>query len=661
MKSARWSAALAVSLFLTLAGCGGGGGGGETSAPTPPPAAVITGLIPTASSLGATLETDASLLRPVRDGGVWKYRGTKKSSTGAVWGTYITATTQTLIPGSSKVTEATTNSGDDGADTTQLNVVVGGSVSTEQSDDFAGKGVLERYTAIELRSPVRQGDQITILEKRYVDTAYDVDRDGRNDILDVAIYSRVIGNETVSLTDLPALTAIRVDTTLRLRFTSSVSGVAGPITEVTVQSWYAPRIGLVRQVATTPADNTGSDKSVIEETLVSWDGVSTGFGAMVTTDAIAAGEFAGEALTKSSKTEIRAFAFANHALVFSGLRSGVGGIAASSFDLRGRVTGTVVLDGVSFPPGSAIVQLASGLVAVNDSPTSNSPQRQFTRLASNGGLVGVTTVDLGGDRPMPSVFSVNVAGDGDRIWLIYQRQSQATNPPFTYRSETVLRAYSADGEPLTPEFFPSGVPAGKLHAQSGRLLLTWNGSPAGDATTLGLIDTRTGQVGSMTTVVDTQQRPFTVITPLLLNSGAAAVWNASRRGQPQPYASALRFDAALNVLAANPPVEASQINGLPVFGRVAPVALGSRIVFASSDLDPSAQPEGQVRPAARVSWLDAGPLVPLTAAAFSSVRFTPPTPTEPIAQAVFADRVLVFSGEDFLRSTLVWLNNGKVQ
>ena len=663
MKSARWSAALAVSLFFTLAACGGGGGGGETSAPAPPapaPAAIATGLIPTAPNLGATLEADASVLRPVRDGGVWRYRGTKKSSAGAVSRIYDTATTQTLIPGSGKVTEATTNGADGGADTTQLSVVVGGSVSTEQSDDFAGKGLLQRYTQIELRSPVRQGDQITILEKRYVDTAYDIDRDGRNDVLDVAIYSRVIGNETVALTDLPSLTAVRVDTTLRLRFTSSVSGVVGPVTEVTVQSWYAPRIGLVRQVATPPAGNAGNDNLVIEEELVSWDGVSTGFGAMVTTDAVAAGEFAGESLTKSSKTELRAFAFANHALVFSGLRSGVGGIAASSFDLRGRVTGTVILDGVSFPPNSMIAQLSNGLVAVNDSPTM-SPRRQFTRLATNGSLVGVTTVELGGDRPMPSVFSVSIAGDGDRIWLIYQRQSQAINPPFTYRSETVLRAYSADGEPLTPEFFPAGVPAGKIHAQGGRLLLTWDVSPSGDATTLALIDTRTGQVGSITTVADTQRRPASVITPLLLNSGSAAVWNAMRGGQPQPYTSALRFDAALNVLATNPPLEVSQINGLPVFSRVAPVALGSRIVFASPDLDSSAQTGGQAKGAARVSWLDAGPVVPLTAAALSSVRFTPPTPTDPIAQAVFADRALVFSGEDFLRSTLVWLNNGKVQ
>jgi len=84
-------------------------------------------------------------------------------------------------------------------------------------------------------------------------------------------------------------------------------------------------------------------------------------------------------------------------------------------------------------------------------------------------------------------------------------------------------------------------------------------------------------------------------------------------------------------------------------------AAGSRLVLTTPD---AAGPAFPAPPASvglsRVSWLDVPGTGPLNPAPVSAVRFAL---NNPLAQAVYADRALVFGPGGSV--TVVWLNNGR--
>ena len=190
-----------LSALLALSACGGGGGGGGAAdgppSSGPGPTSAATALVPTAPPVGAVLYADATSLRPLRDKAVWTYSGTSVAFPGATPVLYTTTSTHVAAADGS-VSENYSNAGNDGVDTVAVRTVAG-TVSSPQDGNFSGKGASELIDVVELRSPVRQGDQYTALDKRFTDTNIDVDTDGKPDALDVAIYTRVIGNETVVL------------------------------------------------------------------------------------------------------------------------------------------------------------------------------------------------------------------------------------------------------------------------------------------------------------------------------------------------------------------------------------------------------------------------------------------------------------------------------
>ncbi len=643
MKFDRCAAAFA--LLALLSACGGGGGGDAATAPHSEP----LGLVPPAPALGATLRADAATLRPLHAGAVWRYRGTQVRRSGGVPISYETQTTQTVAAGSQTGDEASTNGANGGPETVAVTVVPGGTVSSRSSIDFAGKGVPEIVNLIELRSPVRQGDQYTTLQKRYTDTNIDVDRDGRPDTLDVAVYSSVIGTERLTLQDVPALQAVRVDTTLRLRVTPSGSGVALAPVDSTIQTWYAPGIGIVRQRSTQPYGLDG-DALILDEGLRAYDGGSSGFGAMPTIDAtVPSGPLAGKTLSDSS-FGLRVYAFADHALVFSDVR-GESVRAASTVDRRGRITASKVLENV--PRGWRFAQLNDGLVQLDSFP-SDATRPTLTRFSADGSVIGRMTLDLRGNRLVPSIDSLaDLAGDGDRFWLLVRRSYRDTDPMFSIRREVVLRAYAPDGTPATDEILLPGEALGRLRVSRGRVMLTWAGPAPDRAPHVALVDRGTGQLGPVTMLPRLNGLEMDLATPIWLDDGAALVWRDGSYNAPSSLTAALRLDPGLRPLLPGPEPGAAQIAGLPAF-EVAPVTAGSRIVFAT--LGP-VEPSVSQQPA-QVSWLDAGPVTALAATALHAVRFTPTLSSKPLAQAVFADRVLVFTDMYSLRTTLVWLNNG---
>ncbi|MFG5410307.1 hypothetical protein ABXN37_22155 [Piscinibacter sakaiensis] len=473
-------------LVLSLAGCGGGGGGGGAADPggagTGGGVASATGLVPAAPSTGATLQRDASVLRPARAGHVWTYAGTAVYGTGATPVAYETVTSHAAA--ASGFDERSTNPTNGGADAVTL-LVDGGTVRTVERVDFAGKGVLETLSVLELRSPVVQGDQYTIVDRRYTDTAIDADRDGRPDALDVAAYARVVGRETVSLPDLPVLQAVRVDTTVLTRIRTSSDGQFSAVQASILQAWYVEGIGIVRRRLQAPGV-PASQTEVFDERLLRWDGQTVGFGVMPEVPAIvpaSAGPLAGLPITGLFGNSVKAsIAFDEHALVFVVRESTVAGESQSMFvsrmDRRGQITAAQELP-ILPSADSKFLRHGNEVVGIEVTSSTQVSEARMTRFSADGALIDTpwsTRLDLGGLRASRTETRlVDAASDGSALWLLWTRSQ-----PFdaAVGRQLLLRAFRSDGTPLTPETVIIGngdvFPPPALSARAGRALVTWS-------------------------------------------------------------------------------------------------------------------------------------------------------------------------------------------
>jgi hypothetical protein len=228
---------LSLLAAMALSACGGGGGGGE---PEDPPQ--TSGLVPAAQPLGATLAAQAATLQPLVPGASWTYAGAYFVAPGLSMD-YENVVTHAAAPRG--VTEAASNAFHLGPSETALGVV-GGSLVQTGPVDFDSNGTVDATDPIMLRSPVRQNDQIVHMDFRAL-TEADADGDGKKDSLAWAMYSRVVGSESLSLGgSLGTVTAVRVDlvSTGRMVLTS---GAVWPTGTTTLSIWYAPSLGAVRR------------------------------------------------------------------------------------------------------------------------------------------------------------------------------------------------------------------------------------------------------------------------------------------------------------------------------------------------------------------------------------------------------------------------------
>ncbi|MBL8329667.1 MAG: hypothetical protein JNJ71_12490 [Rubrivivax sp.] len=268
-----------------LAACGGGGdasapagpvAAGGATASTPGTAAEAprsskSGFIPAAPQAGETLHADAALLRPLRDEALWVYRGIKSSSSGkAAYSTFR----QTIT--AAGAFEERFSSPLDNASSVQGIQISGGAVQVR--DNLGLPAGAAPASIVELRSPVRKDDQITLADLTGITLGEDLDQDKKADLIDLGVYSRVIGNENVELPELGrTVLALRVDVTATARIQLSSRTQPEPAVTVLESTWYAPGIGIVRQTSSTPA--SGSNGAVeTDERLQYWDGVATGAG-----------------------------------------------------------------------------------------------------------------------------------------------------------------------------------------------------------------------------------------------------------------------------------------------------------------------------------------------------------------------------------------------
>ncbi|MBP6676395.1 MAG: hypothetical protein KA185_14025 [Vitreoscilla sp.] len=539
--------------------------------------------------------------------------------------------------------------------------LVAGVVGGQQSIDFAGKGSPELVQFVELRSPVRLGDQFTTLDRRYTDTNIDLDGDQKPDTLEVAIFGRVEGVEPIALPNLPELTAVRVDITMRQRVTYSASGQLSPVVEVRVQTWYASGVGIVQQRLTTPTP-LGNDYSIWEEQLASWDGVDKGFGAMPPLIV----KFPADSpvlpgLGVGYGRIVGAATFADHALVVMSSMPDTGALIAR-LDNRGRAVSGRIHDTVKSQEGQ-FVGFAQGLLHLRPSTTASYqrlPVMELTRFDEDGALlgeVGGAKIDLKGGRVDPVVDSYVGAVDGSTLWLLWGR---IYNAPTAQMRELVLRPYTLEGSPAGPEVLVHDGQSSlhRMTAGNGRVLFAWvdayqqamyGGMALGDQSPV---------VRTMPAEVPIDTGNYFALTPIALGTSGALVWNSPLAVTPPGGIGGVLLDSGLAPLrtsaTSNELLLGAPRLSLTSLARATPDA--QRLVFAGdANGAPLLWPDDSWSTVPTiVSWLDLA-TSPLAATRIRQVRTVTVSPRYLL---VFDDRVIMLDDTGGLRSTLVWLNSG---
>ena len=448
-------AALGIAAFAAVAaGCGGGGGASTT--PSSPNAS--GSLIPAAPAVGATLYPTAATLRPLRAGARWVYRTDDRTQ-----GQFVETVVSQTAAANGGVTE--TDSSDPQA-TSELSVEAGsGTVNFSVSLELVPNWTPVIITGPELRSPVRQGDQYDLIEQRFSNQPIDIDADGKFDTVDVASYRRVVGNELVTLPNrAQALTALRVDTVLTIRINPSTR-TTPQIASSSVSTWYAPGIGVIRQVVASTDPSRIFDE---ESLLLGWDGLTEGWG-FVTQPA----QLQSTVVPGSSSLWVGG--------AMSAIALPDGALIATASSLH-RVDRRGMVQSSETPPVGqyqGLMRLSAG----NRWLTGSWPNYQMYALSDSGATLGagaLSSFTLGSSDPS-TLAEYPLAMDGnpgaDHFWIASQRTvSEPSTGNTAY--QLVLRAIGADGSTNRPEIViavgsPQISPGVRLAAHSGGVLATW--------------------------------------------------------------------------------------------------------------------------------------------------------------------------------------------
>ncbi len=466
-KRGKWLAACVFAVVLSACGGGGGesGGGGDSS----------TGLIPAAGPLGETLAIDALALRPLAAGSVWRYRG--RTDLGANPARkYTSRVSQTSGSGGSIEEALYLVYGDD--QSTQQVRSSAGTIFVRQTLDLFGTNRPETIETMELRSPVRRGDRITLFERSTRGIGGDIDGDSLEDTADIAAYSEVVGIETVALAELGVQrSAVRVDVTVLVRLHRSSDGATEPVINSVESTWYAPGIGPIRRTVTQAA-TAGVGALDTDEVLIGWQGSDDGLGlgtlqpieipgtATLMPDVLAAARAGDRALLATRSVDaLDLQQLSIFVLSSDGRRLAVGAARGLAYD----------------PNVGRPVMASAGSEAVLLHPFVNASDRlsvRWHRLSTQGTEVEpAKTVDLNAAafQPHETFGNLQAAGDGSTIWVLWR----TVNSPFDVSGSLMLQAFDASGAPLSAAKQLQELSSTRLGskpqlgAAGGRAVVTW--------------------------------------------------------------------------------------------------------------------------------------------------------------------------------------------
>ncbi|WP_431262851.1 hypothetical protein ACQ859_22575 [Roseateles chitinivorans] len=606
---------------------------------------------------------DAAVLRPLIVDAAWHYRGIETQANAASPILYDT-TTQHLANGTGKVFETATNAGNRGADQVTLRVESGTVTADEGLDLAPGLRVLIQRT--ELKSPVRAGEQYNIHDRRIEDVGIDVDGDRRNDAMDVAVYARVVGWDTVALPSLPSVRALRVDTTLLTRVRGTVTNLWSDVTRIETKAWFAEGLGMVQLQSDVPAMNgKGATRTV--ETLLGFDGGSIGLGASAAIDLrvpLTSATFPGGWISASDL--VAAIPMDDQALLFE---SRLGGeLAVYRMNARGSITGVHHHLGQNAQPRMArYARVGSEVLVVSDEHPA------LRRFDANGQLIGtVDTLPL--SRPGRSdAMLLQAVAYGQSLGLLWSRKSADGS-----RVELVMGRFASDGTPAGTEVViftgadvHADARASALGASGGRMVATWAGRQTfGNAVDIGVAawapdSGELKQLVLANAVLNSSQVAPTVVS---LQEGVALLWGrALANGDPLPDAAGVRLDAQFNPVRGAAGIDEEILRGLPgspINGR-APAfqTQGQRIVGWVNRVEPiwPDLPSDPYRmDFTRVSWWEVGPGA-LSGAQVKSIRVGRGGEGANAAPVLLTlgDRLLMLGGNQAVNVRTLWLPTGR--
>lgn len=511
----------AVVVASLVAACGGGGGGVETSTTN----STSSGLVPAAGALGATLQADATTLRVLRPGARWVYQGQERVSGGNT-SAYTNAITHTVL--ANGVTESGSNPLNSGADSLDIRFEAG---AVRNRTSLANFGLNEVLDAIELRSPVRVNDQYTQFDRRVSSAVQDLDGDGVREALDLAMWSTVVGEETVDLQHRHALRTVRVDTTVLTRVRGSAQGQLSEVVRAVQSVWYAPGVGVVRIRVQTPNEQTPGALDETYEELEYWDGLTEGLGAM-----------APVAARRADGSDIGTVQFGTgfdqHAVVLAGMAVDANQNLVynlAKIDLHGQVLSSteysgIALGGAPLRP-QALLRNGNALQLIGVQTAGNADIGMATFDADGRSLDGpVKQLVTGPARSIDSgSLAVVAASSTQRVWLMWLAATPGRLlEPFAV--DLMLAGFTVDGTPLgEPLVVQSGLDSRatihpQLAASSTRVLATWVTTDSAPAYLVA--DAASGAVLASKRLADS---PTLFITPLVDGDRLVLGWRPGNR------------------------------------------------------------------------------------------------------------------------------------
>lgn len=622
-------------------------------------------LIPAAAHTGAVLHADASAFRPLRAGSVAAYRGSFRQPGTTQEKAYFNTTTQSASPVGG-VIERLSNQFNGGPAETALALLSGAVISKDVFELPDGADTPLSYP--ELRSPLRQREQTVILDRHADDSGIDVDEDGVADAMDIALYSKVIGIETVVLPNLPSVQAVRVDTVLLARLCPSSTGECGAPVQLTQKVWYARGIGIVRASSDVPSEN-GLAIGFAEERLTAWDSIDQGFGAREPRHLVIPANSPyrpGERLQVGAFTT--GFAFANHGLLW--LDAGFSNSVFARLDRDGNVLAAHEVPGLQ---ASACLPLqhASGIICVK-TDLGSFGSLLLTALDTDGRLIGKVDgkrVDLISGRVAGRSQSHAAAAAGDTVWIAWVcSYRDPTTPNFQMRAAILLRAFDTEGNPRSDEktvaVFDDDGRAGlgimSLSAKDDRVLLTWSRrADAGSTASYAATSVNSG-------VQHHELASGAWLGPVfgagLLGSGGVLWWASLLDPFSNPTSLAgVRLDGAFGVIRGRS--GSFDNERLPGFATpsglqmswTAAVALVDDRMLLHWDLADRLWPDLDSPSVTALSWIDVGPGA-LTSPPVTTVRIARRLGMR--AKIMWPDRLLLVHDDSWPAVTLVWLNAG---
>ena len=496
---------LIVALATALGGCGGGGSesGSGSGTPIPTPTSVpplsVSGLVPAAPTIGATLYADAASLRVLRAGAVWRYHGVEKSAGELAPDFNPYTNTVTAVASGSGVTESATDLFNDEAGSEPIRYEGGAYIATNQIA-YDAEILVRDVDVIELRSPVKVNDQYVGIDKHIADIRTDLDGDKVNDALDVVVYSTVIGEEMLNLPNRRQVKSVHVDMRFRARVKYSKTGTFSPVYESLQSTWYAPGIGIVKRRLEQPNNTDGLPNRVVTELLENWDGLTEGLGHAGT---VVAASPAGSSLSGPPLQYVGdVVGFDTSAVAIGQIPNQPSnqGLAVAQLDARGKVVAARTYARTELFPGTDFLWEPHAIRVGNEirifAHTGNQQLSMVGLDASGQRIVRpavqvVNDVQMGNDNDNTSY---RVASDSTGIWIGWLR---ATWDGQTSNRWLAAQHFDANGVALGPVWTatsPASFDMSRLNMalDGSRLAFSWYASNLQPSWRLAMIDTGTG-------------------------------------------------------------------------------------------------------------------------------------------------------------------------